>query len=104
MTGEWGLLAQLEKAQGGCVTFSDENTTKILGVGTIVAHGIPPLPEALYMKGLKQSLVSISQLCDKGYTLQFGKDECIIKNHEGGRILVEGMRTRDNCYVIEPYK
>ncbi len=51
------LFTKLEEAQGGYVTFGDGNTTKILGVGTIVALGIPQLTEALYVQGLKHNLI-----------------------------------------------
>ncbi len=35
--------------------------------------------------------------------MQFGKDGCVIKDHKEYNILAEGVRTSDNCYVIDPH-
>lgn len=102
MSGERELFTKIEEAQDGYVTFGDGNIVKILGVGTIVAPGIPQLTEKLYVQGLKHNLISISQICNKGYKVQFGKDECVIKDHREYNILAKGAGTSDNCYVIDP--
>lgn len=103
MSGGRKLFAQLEKTQGWYVTFKDGNTAKILGVGTIVASDILQLTKALYVQGLKHNLVSISQICEKDYRVQYGNEGYVIMDHKKGNILVKGVRTSDNCYVIDPH-
>lgn len=60
MSGERELFTKLEETQGGYVTFGDENTIKILRVGTIATLNISQLTEALYTQDLKHNLISIS--------------------------------------------
>ena len=55
----------------------------------------------LYIKGLKVNLLSITQICDEDFLVQFSKKGCIIINEEGIQFL-EGNRTTDNCYGVVP--
>ena len=81
--------------------FGDDSRGKIIAIGTI---GMPPyLVENVYLvKGLKHNLLSISQLCDKGYKMVFEQDKCYAFNKDGAK-LVEGIRKR-NIYIIKPDK
>ena len=47
--------------------------------------------------GLKHNLLSVRQLMDKHYQLQFGNDTCIIKDKEG-KFLGTGTRSRGNVF------
>lgn len=73
MTGDRSLFSHLEEKQEGSVTFDDENFAKIVGKGTIEVPRILKLNDVLYVLGLKHNLISISQICDKGYAVQFAK-------------------------------
>ena len=53
----------------------------------------------LYIKGLKVNLLSITQICDEDFLVQFSKKGCLILNDEGIQVL-KGLRTTDNCYGI----
>ena len=59
------------------------------------------MKNVLYIKGLKANLLSITQICDKNFLVQFSKKRCIIINEEGIQVL-EGNRTTDNCYGVVP--
>ena len=40
--------------------------------------GLPLLIDVLYIKGLKVNLLSITQICDKDFLVQFSKKRCLI--------------------------
>ena len=59
------------------------------------------MTDVLYIKGLKANLLSITQICDKDFLVQFSKKGCLILNEEGVQVL-KGLRTTDNCYGVVP--
>nr|XP_012574578.1 uncharacterized protein LOC105852681 [Cicer arietinum] len=52
---------------GGYVKYDDNNKGKILGIGDIGNESTTVIKDVLYVKDLKHNLISISQLCDKGF-------------------------------------
>ena len=83
------------------MTFGDGSHAQVLSKGTIEIPRLPLLKEVLYIKGLKANLLSITQICDEDFLVQFSKKGCIIINEERIQVL-EGNRTRDNCYGVVP--
>nr|UBX54591.1 hypothetical protein [Lupinus angustifolius] len=74
MTGDRNKFFVLTPRDKGYVIYGDNNKGKILGVGRI---GKPPsttIEGVLYVEGLKHNLLSISQLCDKGFHVAFYPD------------------------------
>ena len=59
------------------------------------------LTDVLYIKGLKANLMSITQICDEDFLVQFSKKWCLILKEEGAPVL-KGLRTTDNCYGVVP--
>ena len=51
------------------------------------------------MDGLKHNLLSISQLCDKGFKVIFEASHCIIKDIQNDKTIFMGHRC-DNIYAI----
>ena len=101
ITGDKSLFKTLKEKVGDYVTFGDGSHAQILGKGTIKIPGLPLLKDVLYIKGLKANLLSITQICDEDFLVQFSKKGCIIINEEGIQVL-EGNRTTDNCYRVVP--
>jgi len=99
MTGDRTLLKDIQMARGGRNTFGDGSQAKVIGNGQIDIPGIEVSQKALYVKGLKANLLSISQLCDDDLVVQFSKMECNIFDNNG-KWLMGGERTSDNCYGI----
>jgi hypothetical protein len=58
------------KRKGGNVSFGDDSSTKILGKG-VVEIGSKNVKEknVLLVEYLKHNLLSVSKMCDQGYTL-----------------------------------
>ena len=46
----------------------------------------------LYVDGLKHNLLSISQLCDKGFKIEFNKNFCLISEAKSGEVVHIGKR------------
>ncbi|KAF1894408.1 hypothetical protein Lal_00027105 [Lupinus albus] len=77
----------------GFVTYGDNNKGKILGIGRI---GKPPhvtIDNVLYVDGLKQNILSISQLCDKNLNVIFKKDLYTIEDRKSHRTKLFGKIT-----------
>ncbi|MCI54222.1 gag-pol polyprotein, partial [Trifolium medium] len=71
------------------------------GVGKLISSGLPKLDNVLLVKRLTANLISISQLCDQDMKLNFTKSECLVAN-EKGDVLMNGARSKDNCYLLVP--
>ncbi|XP_062103129.1 uncharacterized protein LOC133814150 [Humulus lupulus] len=100
MTGNKLLLNNYKEGTEGQVTFGDGNKGAILGRGDLVLKNLPVVKDVLYVKGLKANLLSISQLCDDHYTVNFSKSTCLVKSTDGCSVL-SGTRSNDNCYMLD---
>jgi len=80
------------------VTFGDRAKGKIIGIRNLFSEGSPRLDIVLLVKGLASNLISISQLCDQGLSVNFSKTECQIIDGEG-KLSMKGKRSKDNCYL-----
>ena len=56
------------------MTFGDGNVARVKGKGTICVLDIPNLEEVLYVEGLKANLISISQMCENKFKIQFSQN------------------------------
>ena len=101
MTGDKSLFKSLKEKVGDFVTFGDGSHAQVLDKGTVEIPRLPLLKDVLYIKRLKANLLSITQICDEDFLVQFSKKGCIIINEEGIQVL-EGNRTTDNCYGVVP--
>ncbi|XP_070006782.1 uncharacterized protein [Nicotiana sylvestris] len=66
MTGRTNDFLSLKARQGGSVFFGNDKKGYILGVGRIRKSLTHSIENAYYVNGLKYSLLSVSQICDKG--------------------------------------
>ena len=101
MIGVKSLFKSLKEKVGDYVTFGDRSHAQVLSKGTIKIPGLPPLKDFLYIKGLKANLLSITQICDEDFLVQFSKKGCVIINEVGIQVF-EGYRTTNNCYEVVP--
>ena len=102
MTGDKSLFKSLKEKEDGYVTFGDGSHSQVLGKGTIDFLGLPLLTDVLYIKGLKANLMSITQICDEDFLVQFSKKGCVILSEEGVQVLKGLRRTTNNCYSVVP--
>ena len=99
MTGDLSLLSSFTKKNGGYVTFRDNAKGKIMGIGNIGNSSSPIIENVLFVSSLKHNLLSISQLCDKGYKVIFESSKCLIENACSKEVIFIGER-KDNVYII----
>jgi len=72
---------------------------RILGVGDIGSKNKVIIKDVLLVEGLKHSLLSISQLCDRGYKITFEPDQCLIVDSESTETVLVGKRV-SNVYML----
>ena len=101
MTRDKALFKSLKEKVGDYVTFGDGSHAQVLGKGTVKIPRLPLLKDVLYIKGMKANLLSITQICDEDFLVQFSKKGCVIINEKGIQVL-EGNRTSNNCYGVIP--
>ena len=100
MTGDASKFSHISPNKNGHVTYGDKNKGKILGVGKIGTNSSSSIENVLLVEGLKHSLLSVSQLCDKGYLVSFDSHKCVIENEHDRNIKHIGYRT-NNVYMID---
>src|ERR1044072_8549059 len=99
MTGDINHFSNLVLKAKGYVTYGDNNKGKILGIGKVGAPPFTSIEDVLYAEGLKHNLLSISQLCDKGFKIKFTKDECLIIDEVINEVKLKCKRI-NNIFMI----
>ena len=82
------------------MTFRDNRKGGIIGHGSISNNSSSLIENILLVDGLKHNLLSISQLCDKGFKVIFEFSHCIIKDSQSDKIIFTGHRYK-NVYTID---
>ncbi|VFQ93344.1 unnamed protein product [Cuscuta campestris] len=99
MMGDASLLSNLIPYDGPRVTFGRSNDFGLTkGLGNLVYKGLT-IQAVSYVEGLNYNLLSISQFCDKGYSLEFCKDMASLKNISTNEVILTGKRIR-NIYEV----
>src|SRR4051812_27017108 len=100
MTGDLSLFYDFVAKKKGFVTYDDNNKGAILGKGSVGNPSSTTISDALLVEGLKHNLISISQLCDKGYSVSFSKESCITRNDDKKDDVFKGLRV-NNVYMLD---
>ena len=98
MTEIKNFLEDLKAYSSSFVTFGDGAKGKIKGIGKLVRYGSPCMDDVLLVEGLTANLISISQLCDQGLSVNFSKSECLVMG-SNQQVLMRGTTSKDNCYM-----
>ena len=99
MTGDASKFTHISPKKNGHVAYGDNNKGRILGVGKIGTNSSTPIENVLLVEGLKNNLLSVSQLCDKGYLVSFDSKKCVIE-YEHDTNIKHGFRV-NNVYMID---
>ncbi|GJY13373.1 retrovirus-related pol polyprotein from transposon TNT 1-94 [Tanacetum coccineum] len=97
MTGVKSNLHKYVEQPDPKVVFEDDSTCTTEGYGSIKCNGIV-FTKVASLNGLKYNLVSISQLCDAKYIVQFDEKRGIIFNSNKEVVMI-ALRVRD-VYVL----
>lgn len=99
MTGEEKRLMNVVPSCEGTVKYGDGSKGKILAEGELV-HDNVHIEHVLLVQGLRSSLLSISQLCDAGFLVQFDEIFCMIFDKKTHELKLLGYRSC-NVYIID---
>ena len=99
MTRDESKFAFLTRIKEGYVTFGDNGEGRIIGHGCIGNNSSSLIENVLLVDGLKHNLLSISQLCDKGFKVTFESSHYIIKDSQNEKIIFMGHKN-ENVYTI----
>jgi hypothetical protein len=100
MTGDKNKFTSLTLKDGGNVKFGDNSKGKIISIGNIGKTHSLVIEDVLLVDGLKHNLLSINQMCDKGYNVIFKSIMCIIVNEIDNQVLFVTFRN-ENVYTID---
>ena len=54
----------------------------------------------MLVDGIKHNLLSVSQIYAQGHNVVFSTKDCEIMNSSSGELVVKGVRTLDNVYIL----
>ena len=100
MTGDISLFFDFVAKKKGFFNYGDNNKGAILGKGSVGNPSSTTISDVLLVDGLKHNLISISQLCDKGYNVSFSKEFCIIEHNDKKDDVFKGLRV-NNVYMLD---
>ncbi|KAL8104298.1 hypothetical protein AgCh_028500 [Apium graveolens] len=98
MIGNKALLSDFVEKAGPSVSYGDGNIGKTLGYGNINLGNVI-IKEVALVSGLKHNLLSISQICDRGYHVDFFEEHCEVVSKSKGKVVLKGYR-RVNIYEL----
>lgn len=99
MTGDISLFIDFVKNRKGFVTYGDNNKGLILGIGSVCNPSSTTIFDVMLVDGLKHNLLSISQLCDKGFKVTFVTTCCLFEHNENRYCMFKGLRI-NNTYML----
>ena len=100
MTGNKNTFRTLQ-AKEGTITFGNNNSSNILGKGTIIlGNKDASAKNVLLIENMKHNLLSVSQMCDQGHILIFSSKDCEIRKEGSNRLVAIAARTPSNIYIL----
>lgn len=101
MTGDKSFVMDIQPCSTGHVTFSDGDKGKVIGKGRLKYPRLPIFKEVILVEGLTANLISISQLCNQGVSVNFSKDKCTVTN-SNNTVVMSRMCSSNDCYLWNP--
>jgi hypothetical protein len=84
------------------VAFGDDSSAKILGEGVVeLGRKNVKAKNVLLVEDLNHNLLSVSKMCDQGYTLTFDSRKCKIRENNSGRLVATTTRRPNNIYILD---
>ena len=81
MIGDKSKFLSLTSIYSGHVTFGDNAKGKVIGKGRVTKSKHFGVEDVLLVKGLRQDLLRITQLYDKGNKIMFDSNCCVDENN-----------------------
>ena len=94
MTGDRSKFITFDEKKSGNATFGNDKAGKIKGKGSVnLDNGRGKAQAVLFVDGLKENLLSVSQMCDKGCEVIFRAQDCEVRSSTTRKTLIKGVRT-----------
>ena len=101
MTWDINNFATLSRYhEGGTVTFGDDSKGKIIGISNIQIGSSPLIENVILVECLKYNLLSISQLCDKGFKIIFDDSTCDVLDKKTDNCILSDFH-ENNVFMID---
>jgi hypothetical protein len=93
MTGERRMFASFEKneCESDCITFSGNSQGQVLGFGKIAITTEHSISNVFLVESLDYNLLSISQLCERGYNCLFSNKGVTVFRRSDGSFAFKGI-------------
>ena len=90
------------QAKTRTVTFGNDNSSKVLGKGTVtLGRKYVAVKDVLLIENMRHNLLSVSQMCDQGHVLTFTSKDCEIRREDSGKLVATASRTPKNIYILD---
>ena len=87
------------------ISYTIHSSTKLLGKGTVkIGSENVKAGKVLLVENIKHNLLSVSKICDQGYTLTFDSRKCKIIENNSGRLVATATRRLNNIYILDMKK
>ena len=104
MTGNKNTFQKL-LAKTGTVTFGNDNSSKVLGKGTVTLGSKNAVEkDVLLIENMRHNLLSVSQMCDQGHTLTFTSKDYKIRREDSLKLVAIASRTPNNIDILDEVK
>jgi hypothetical protein len=101
MTGERTMFTSFEKneCESDCITFGDNSQGQVLGFGKIAITTKHLISKVLLIESLDYNLLSVSQLCERGYNCLFTDNGVTIFRRSDDSFTFKGV-LRGKLYLV----
>jgi hypothetical protein len=104
MTDDRDKFLTLRKERDGSLSFRNDDSTKIIGKGTIrIGNKNEKAENVLLVEDMKHNLLSVSQMCDQGHKVTFDSQKCEIRKEVPWKLVATAARTSNNIYVLSEF-
>jgi hypothetical protein len=102
MTGERSMFISFEKneCESDCITFGDNSQDQVIGFGKIAITIKYSISKVLLVESLYYNLLSVSQLCERGYNYLFTDKGVAVFRRSDGSFTFKGV-LRGKLYLMD---
>jgi hypothetical protein len=100
MIGDKDKFLTLRKERNGPVFFVNDNSSKIIGEGTVrIGNKNGKAQNVLLVEDMKLNILSVSQMCDQGHKVTFDSQKCEIRKEGSGNwsVQLQELQTTYMC-------
>ena len=101
MSGYKNKFVSLKRNKDGKVILGNSAPTKVLGKGRAKLDKHTKVTDALLVQGLKQNILSVGQIVEKGHTIVFTSNKCKVIEEDIREVRAKVYINSDKLYDIK---